>query len=451
MRLRRPARARLAALTARALPAVLTHPRRDRERVLAFQARRLRAVVRHAYRSVPYYRALFDRHGVAPGDIRTPDDLQAIPVTTREDLQRCPPGHVVAREFDAAALIHHATSGSSGRPLTIRRTWTEERLLNWLRRRALGDFGSRPTDRVAHVTLPRPPHPNDNQLARRVTQRLRIFPTWRLDCRLPPPQLLERLLELRPDIVVGLSGVLTRIAACLDDRAVSTLRPRAVVAAGEVLTSHMRHRIEHAFGAPVFELYATFEAGVLAWQCPSGGAMHVCDDGVILEVMRDGRQAEEGERGEVVLTALHSFAMPFLRYRLGDIVTRGAAACACGAPFSTIASIQGRMIDYFHLPAGRLLHPYEIVSILRTTCDWILEYRLIQPRQDAIVLQILPSRPAAEGRLAELRQRIGAVAGPGTAVTVEVVDAIPLEPSGKFRVSRSFVSSEYDGIVWDRS
>lgn len=450
MRLTPVSRVRLAAVTARALPSLLSHPRASRQQVASFRVRRLRAMVAHAYRSVPYYRALFDRAGLTPGDIRTIGDLERIPISAREDMQRAAPDQITARGLDPSALIQHATSGSSGRPLTMRRTWMEERLLNTLRRRALGELGVRVIDRVTHITLPRPPHPNDNQLARRVAQRLRIYPVRRLDCRLPPEELLERLVEAPPDVLVGLSGVLTQIAACIGARDGAVVRPRAVVASGEVLTPHMRDRIGRAFDAPVFELYATFEAGVLAWQCPSGGAMHVCDDSVVLEVVRDGRPAEAGERGEVVLTALHSFAMPFLRYRLGDVVTRGAAACECGAPFSTIASIQGRMIDYFRLPAGRLLHPYEIVSILRTTCDWILQYRLIQARENRIVLQILPAELPAGWQLAELRERIEQVVGTAVEVQLEIVASMPLESTGKFRVSRSFVHSEYDGVVWNQ-
>jgi len=431
-------------------PAVLRHRRATRERIAAFQERQLRRLVEHACRSVPYYRALFERSGVAPDEIRSLDDLQRIPISSREDLQQLAPDRITSVGVDPDALIHHGTSGSSGRPLTIRRTWMEERLLGTLRRRALEDLGLRMTDRLAHVTLPRPAHPNDNQLARRLTQSLGIYRSWRIDCRLSPADILRRLVELQPDVLVGLSGVLTRIAACMTGRDAPLVRPRIVVAAGEVLTPHMRDRVARAFLAPVFELYASFEVGVLAWQCPAGGDMHVCDDGVVLEVVRDGRPARPGERGEVVVTALHSFAMPFLRYRLGDIVTNGAATCSCGRPFSTISSIQGRMIDYFRLPDGRLLHPYEIVSVLRTTCDWILQYRLIQERENRIVLQIVPAAAPADSQLAELRERIGRIVGTAAGVHLEIVASIPLEPTGKFRVSRSFVHSEYDDVVWNQ-
>jgi phenylacetate-coenzyme A ligase PaaK-like adenylate-forming protein len=71
--------------------------------------------------------------------------------------------------------------------------------------------------------------------------------------------------------------------------------------------------------------------------------MHTCDEAALVEVVHDGRPAADGEQGDVVATALHSYAMPFIRYRLGDIVTRGEQSCACGLPFATIGTIQGRM------------------------------------------------------------------------------------------------------------
>ena len=74
--------------------------------------------------------------------------------------------------------------------------------------------------------------------------------------------------------------------------------------------------------------------------------------------------AAEGERGEVVVTALHSFAVPFIRYRLEDSVVKGKDACACGKLFSTIRSILGRTSEYFPLPDGRELHAYDLLNTI---------------------------------------------------------------------------------------
>ena len=93
---------------------VARHARASRDEIVAYQSAHLRRLVSHAYRSVPYYRALFDRHGVAPHHVRTVADLALIPVTTKRDLQRAPAVEVVARGLDPDRLLVHTTSGSSG-------------------------------------------------------------------------------------------------------------------------------------------------------------------------------------------------------------------------------------------------------------------------------------------------------------------------------------------------
>jgi phenylacetate-CoA ligase len=170
---------------------------------------------------------------------------------------------------------------------------------------------------------------------------------------------------------------------------------------------------------------------------------------VLVEVLRDGQPAEPGERGEVVVTNLHAYAMPFIRYRIGDLATRGAA-CACGAPFSTIGQIQGRMIDYFPLPDGRMLHPYEIVSrLVWGPTEWLKQYQLVQERRDRVVLYAVVAHPAAAEQAERVERTVRPILGQGVEFELRLVDRIPLESTGKLRPSRSLVHSEYDRIRFE--
>jgi phenylacetate-CoA ligase len=192
----------------------------------------------------------------------------------------------------------------------------------------------------------------------------------------------------------------------------------------------------------VVETYASHECPLMAASCRHGPDLHVAEDGVLLELLHDGRPAGPGEVGEVVVTNLHAYAMPFIRYRLGDLAVRGQA-CPCGLPFSTIGAVQGRMLDYFPLPDGRVLHPYEIVTRLSYgPTEWVRRYELVQERTDRIVLRVVASAPPAE-RIAELRRAVRPLLGDAVTFTVEVVDEIPLTPAGKLRPSRSLVGSSH--------
>jgi phenylacetate-CoA ligase len=214
----------------------------------------------------------------------------------------------------------------------------------------------------------------------------------------------------------------------------------------------MRRQIVEAFKSQVFEIYTNREFGVIAWECQKTGELHTSDDSIIIEVLKEGGPAGRGERGEVIGTNLHSFAMPFIRYKLGDIVTKGSETCKCGLPFSTIRSIQGRMIDYFPLPDGRSIHPYEIVLILvNNAYSWIRQYQLTQERADRIVLRIVPFTTPGPQELIQLRESVSAVLGKGVEFDMTLVPEIKLEPTGKFRVSRSLLNSAYDGIDWEKT
>ena len=430
---------------------VARHARGTRDEIVAYQSRHLRRLVHHAYRNVPYYRALFDERGVVPDQIRTVEDLQRIPITTKRDLRQGSARDVVASGLDPDRLLVHTTSGSSGEPLSIRHTWLEERLGTAFRMRALRDFGLRPTDRRVDIGLLRPRDARDWDLPQRMLRSFGLYRKASVDCRIAPDEIVSRLEALRPDVIAAFPGVLCRIASVVTGGRPTTLRPRFVISGGEVLTPLMRRQIAEAFGVPIVEHYGTHELGTIAWQCSKRGGYHVSDDSVILEVLKDGRPAQPGEVGEVVATRLHAFAQPFIRYRLGDLVTQGDTPCGCGSPFSTIFTVQGRMLDYFPLANGRLLHPYELVMIiLERGTEWIGQYQLTQERPDRVVLRVVPRMTPTAEHVAGFEHAAREHLGPGIEFQAVLVRDISLESNGKFRVSRSLVESSYDGIDWER-
>jgi len=313
----------------------------------------------------------------------------------------------------------------------------EQRALRSLYLRALKDSGLRFTDRLASVVLGQPRADNCDPLAWRILKALDPRHNASISCLLPTEEIRRRLEQSRPDVVIGFAGVLAEVARCGN----VPIRPRLVLVGGEVLTAQAQEQIASAFGAPVYEIYGSNEFDLLGWECKTSGELHVCDDGVILEVIREDRAAVEEEQGEVVATNLHAFAMPLIRYRLGDVVTRGHASCSCGQPFSTIRAVQGRVVDYFRLPDGRLLHPY---GLLRPQCEdapWIRQYQLTQERANRIVLRIAPALTPDSQDLASIRTAALSALGPGVDFEIQLTSDIRLEPNGKFRVYRSLMKS----------
>jgi phenylacetate-CoA ligase len=394
---------------------------------------------------------LFDQNGIKPSDIQSVADLSLIPITSKKDLQLLPPENVVARGVNPENLITHRTSGSSGEPLIIRRTWFEERLFGLLRLRMLRNYGLRFKDRQASVGLVREERYFHDRLSLKIPQAFGFLRKVRVNCLLPPNEIVRVLRNLHPDILSGFSGVLSHISQTINDEDLLSIHPKFVVVGAEVLTPLMRSQIAQAFRAPVFDYYASHEFGLIGWECKKTGEIHTCDDSIVLEILNNERAADPGDRGEVVGTSLHSFAMPFIRYRLGDIVTKGNETCPCGQPFSTIRAIQGRMLDYFPLPDGRAMHPYELIRIIVSDkYPWISQYQLTQEQKDRFILRVVPSINPTQQQLLQLEEAVNSLLGHGMEFQSILVPEIQLEPNGKFRVSRSLVKSAYDGINWDK-
>jgi len=186
-----------------AIRALLRHSRASRADILAYQNAQLRALVQHAYARVPYYRSLFDRHGIQPRHIRSVADMPIIPITTKADLQRCSPAELVSEGVDPAGLVQRRTSGSSGQPFTVRRTRVEEHLLGAFRLRALHQYGLRPRDHAVAVTL----HPLTEHarldLAQRLSRLTGLYRRTVVNVLMEPPEIIRELRRLHPDMLAG--------------------------------------------------------------------------------------------------------------------------------------------------------------------------------------------------------------------------------------------------------
>jgi len=444
------------ALDALRIAAAAAHHRRaTREQIAQFQEERLQRLITHAYDAVPYYRALFDRHRITPREIRTIADLSRVPMSTRRDVQQADPTDLVARGVDPSRLLVYRTSGSTGEPLTVRRTWLEERLNSAFRLRTFRDFGVRAQDvRVvlwAGGGIMTPPGRQNWDGLQRTVRKLGWFRKVSVDYRVSDAELIDRLAALRPDVLSASPSLHARTSRAMASGRPGAIAPRLLISGGEVLTAFERREISETMGARIVDMYSSHELGLIGWECPQGAGLHVTDDSLLLEVVKDGRPAALGEAGEVVATRLHAFAMPFIRYRTGDVVTRGPAPCPCGAPFSAVLTVQGRMIDYFELPDGRLMHPNEVVvDLLRHAGRWIAQYQLTQETRGRIVLRIAPLHPPPTEEVAAIERHAWSVLGAGVDFELLLVPEIPFETNGKFRISRSLVRSVYDDVDWER-
>ena len=347
--------------------------------VLHLQDARLRATVRYAWANSRFYRDKFKSAGVKPDDIQTTADLIYLPPTTKAELQALPPEFARARGFSRANTVVEATSGSSGRPLTIYHARAASDRYFAFAFRHLWDIGYRPWHRVAYTSY--------DPLLSLPWERLGLGTRQQVDLRLRDPRsYVEALLRIRPDVITAYPSILRLVIRSATASELERIRPRAIHLHSELLTAGIRAEISQAFGCECFDDYSTFEFHHVAYECRRH-SYHIAADNVVVEFTREGRPVAPGEQGDILVTGLTNRAMPLLRYAIGDVGAAGTQACSCGRGFPTMQLLQGRVDDYIVLPSGRCLSP-RMVNPAFETLPGILEHVLVQEAPDWIVAHL---------------------------------------------------------------
>ena len=211
--------------------------------------------------------------------------------------------------------------------------------------------------------------------------------------------------------------------------------PRAVFTTAEPLYDYQRATIEAVFDCPISVEYGCRETGFVAAECPSGG-LHIAAEGLVVEAV-DG--------GELVLTHLHSYAMPMIRYRTGDVGALEPTSCPCGRGLPRLRSVEGRRTDFLVTPSGRVMHALAPIYILRE-CPEIREFQIIQETIDHVTVTVVPEADLPAPAVEMLRSRLGRLFDGEIAVDVVRAEAIARPPSGKHRYVISKVADSYLGL-----
>jgi len=262
-----------------------------------------------------------------------------------------------------------------------------------------------------------------------------FFASERLDAAAPLPDIVARLNDLQPDVLIAYASMIRILA---EEQLARRLRiaPRAVNSSSEVLTAEANAMATRAWQVPPFNVYAATETGGIAAECGHHRGMHLFEDLVIPEVVDDQyRPVPPGEPGDrLLVTVLSSRTVPLIRYEMTDRVRMATQKCPCGMPFRLLASIEGRTEDAIVLstPDGGTIriHPivFHRVLDLIDAAGW-----QVRQQQDALIILIAsPGKdfdPATtEHHVMTALTAAGAFPPP---VRTTTVDMIPSGAAGK--------------------
>jgi phenylacetate-coenzyme A ligase PaaK-like adenylate-forming protein len=247
---------------------------------------------------------------------------------------------------------------------------------------------------------------------------------------LPIDTIVAGLNELQPTVLMGYSSFLPRLALEARNGRLH-IAPRRVIAISEPLLPEARRVIDETWAAPIANGYAMSE-GIFTGCC--GHGIHLPDDLCIFEpVDAEGQPVGPGVLSHrVLITNLYNHTQPLIRYEVTDQVTLVDGPCPCGSSFRRIEDPQGRLDDTFQYAEGPSVHPHLFRSALGQL-PAVIEYQVRQTRHGATI-RIVTTAPVDRGALeARITDALAALGLRDPRVTIEIVDALPRQASGKLK------------------
>lgn len=394
---------------------------------------KMQKLINYSYRNIKYYREIFDSVGVKPEDIKTIEDIKKIPITTKQDL-RTRFWDFLPKKLPECRVSR--TSGSTGIPVCILSD-ANSRLHNSAAvirsRLAMGVplIGKPILALLKNKTEPiyKPSH---------WTYLQGIHKTYYLNPYIDSDENIEHvdkiLKILKSPAILAITPAVRMLAEKIKDHVyIKPDKPCCISTWGDTLTSQTRHIIESVFGVVVTDNFGCNEMGEIAWQCKQAKGYHINMDNVILEVLKDGKDSGYGNVGEAVVTNLNRYAMPFIRFAIGDLVKLSTEKCPCGCKLPILSEIVGRSGQDVKLPDGKIV-PWNHLKGFMNHPD-IRQFQLVQNKDASLTIKFIPEQKySIEQTKKILATRFKGVLGNSIGIEFSVVEKIDPAPSGKSKL-----------------
>jgi len=400
------------------------------------QLEQLGILIRHAVATVPYY-----QQKLAGIDINSihqwgKEQFAAIPVLKRTTLQDQYENLRSQNLPESHGQLHlMQSSGSTGRPVQVlgseltRFYWNAATLRDnyWHQHDFMQKFAAVRPDR------------GDKEQTRTMCKGwgppvdwiYPSAPTMIINSRVDISQQLEWLHEYQPVYLLSLPSNLRALLQFSEEKGIKLPGLQQVRCFGENVSMALREHVKSLWGVGVTDIYSSQEVGYMALQCPEHEHYHVQSETMYLEVLDDNdRPCAPGEIGRVVVTSLHNFAMPLLRYEVGDYAEVGEP-CACGRGLPVLKRIVGRSRNMVHTPDGKCYWPSFPVEYWMSIAD-VRQFQLRQKTLEHIEMLVVMDGQLTKQQEEKLTKKLHSSLNYPFKLTYHCVESIPVQKNGKY-------------------
>ncbi|UCF06439.1 MAG: phenylacetate--CoA ligase family protein [bacterium] len=409
------------------------------DELLAMQRRKLNEMLVNCYENVPFYRDLFDKRGLDVSGVDDVGILREHGIFTSKEIVRSAGDAILSREYDKGKLHDSATSGSTGNPVYFYMS-----LDNWCLRMALKyrseDWMGKPIGTPAAMLWGHFPNMS-------TFERVKYSLYWRFQnylflsaFHIGEEDLIRYVRAIKRHRIRFIESYVTAVylmARAVEKHGITPPRLDGVIIGAERLFDYQKEKIEGVFGCPVYNRYGSTEFSNVASECTEREGLHINIDNFCVEVVDQDDRPLLGEVGDLVITDLNNFAMPLIRYRIGDKGIMTDRACRCGRTFPMLKDVVGRVSETLKTKDGKEFHDMYFLWKL-SRAPGLVKFQVVQKSLEQILVKIEHDGSVGREETSDfIRNALDELDQHGISTTIEYVDKIPLTRVGKMR---SFIS-----------
>jgi len=398
------------------------------------QLKKLKKLLQHANDNVPFYHKMFKKLNFKTEDIKSVNDLNKLPILTKEIVNKNF-NELYARNYSKEEFILSSTGGSTAAPMKfyIDKKWdacnmaAAYRSWSWAGYK-LGNkmvyLWSAPQDLKQSSNMDKV----RNYLLRTIT--LDAFNLTEENMN----KYAKILTRFKPKVINTYASVMFTFSEYIKKIDIDTINPKAILTTADMLYDYKRKSIEQAFNCEVFDYYSGRDTTLQAAECPEHFGYHLSIENAVVEFMKGKEHVASGETGNLIITDLCNYAMPFIRYEIGDLGAPSDERCPCGRNLPIMKSLKGRTYDYILTSDGRLLSGIFFHSmIVYYNIQGIKEFQILQKTKDKITVFIVKNEKENTEDINRFISLIKKNVGEKVQVELEYVYSIKQTPTGKLR------------------
>lgn len=403
------------------------------EKLQQYQNKKLHKLIKHSYENIPYYHNVFRKLKLYPDDIKNYEHLEKLPMLTK-NIVRENFSTLRAKNFTKWNPISGATSGSTGKPLRYfvdsqsTSTGWASAFRGWSF--AGYKFGDKRVTLAGASLIPHKKLTVKQQLRIKLERNLQLSAVHMSDEIMN--KYIKKLNAYNPKFLRGYPSAWYSFAQYLEKSGYNlNFYPTAIFTTAEMLYPYQRKLIEDVFGCEIFDGYGCQDGGASAFECKEHFGYHISIERCVMEFIKDNINVSNEEEGNIVLTDLDNYAMPFIRYEVGDIGIPSDEKCPCGRGLPLMSSIIGRTTDVITFNNGITLSGPALTLIFGPLN--IEQYQVIKKKDNMLLIKIIKGSDYSQNDEIHILKTIKAHVGNDIDISIEYVSEIPKTKAGKLK------------------